>query len=62
MQFQEVHVISLPDRTDKQDAFAVQAALSGISYTHIEGVDGSTVPSKALPYVSSLGKVTANVD
>ena len=45
-------MISLPERTDKRDAFAVQAAVSGISYQMVDGVDGTKVPSKALPYAS----------
>lgn len=53
--FQEVFVISLPSRTDKKDTFALQAALSSIKYTEIDGVDGQTVPIKALPHVSERG-------
>ncbi len=49
--FQEVYMISLPSRTDKRDAFAMQAALSGITYTQMDGVDGHDVPEKALPFV-----------
>jgi hypothetical protein len=49
--FQEVYMISLPARSDKRDAFAMQAAVSGITYTQLEGVDGHKVPAKALPYV-----------
>jgi hypothetical protein len=45
-------MISLPTRTDKQDTFAMQAALSSIKYTQIDGVDGQTVPANALPHVS----------
>ncbi|EXJ79110.1 hypothetical protein A1O3_08611 [Capronia epimyces CBS 606.96] len=48
--FQEVYMISLPARTDKRDAFAMQAAFSGISYTQMDGVDGKLVPEKALPH------------
>ncbi|KIW50872.1 hypothetical protein PV05_09653 [Exophiala xenobiotica] len=48
--FQEVYMISLPSRTDKRDAFAMQAALSGITYTQMDGVDGHDVPEKALPF------------
>ncbi|KAI1614529.1 hypothetical protein EDD36DRAFT_230957 [Exophiala viscosa] len=48
--FQEVYMISLPSRTDKRDAFAMQAALSGITYRQIDGVDGREVPGKALPH------------
>jgi hypothetical protein len=47
--FQEVHVISLPQRGDKQDSFAMQAAYSGIKYKLVDGVDGRVVPDKALP-------------
>jgi len=50
--FQELFMISLPTRTDKQDTFAMQAALSSIKYTQIDGVDGQMVPPKALPHVS----------
>ncbi|KAJ9617834.1 uncharacterized protein PV06_06217 [Exophiala oligosperma] len=48
--FQEVYMISLPARTDKRDAFALQAAFSGITYTQVDGVDGHDVPEKALPH------------
>lgn len=48
--FQEVKMISLPLRGDKQDAFAMQAALSGIYYDVVDGVIGSTIPKKALPF------------
>lgn len=50
--FQELYMISLPTRTDKRDTFAMQAALSSIKYTQIDGVDGQMVPLKALPHVS----------
>lgn len=49
--FQDVYIVSLPSRTDKRDAFAMQAALSGITYTLMDGVDGRQVAEKALPYV-----------
>ncbi|KAL2392095.1 hypothetical protein ABEF95_012535 [Exophiala dermatitidis] len=48
--FQEVYLISLPARTDKRDAFAVQAAFTEMKYTQMDGVDGHLVPEKALPY------------
>ena len=44
-------MITLPERRDKRDAFAVQAALSGIMYRQVDGVDGQKVPEKSLPYV-----------
>lgn len=49
--FQEIYMISLPGRTDKQDAFAMQAAFSEMSYTQMDGVYGHEVPPKALPHV-----------
>ncbi|EXJ96335.1 hypothetical protein A1O1_01461 [Capronia coronata CBS 617.96] len=48
--FQEIYMISLPLRTDKRDSFALQAAVSGMTYTQMDGVDGHSVPEKALPY------------
>lgn len=50
--FQEIFLVSLPERTDRRDSFAVQARLSNISFTVVDGVDGTTVSDKALPYVS----------
>lgn len=52
--FQEVYMISLPSRTDKRDAFAMQAALTGFTYVQMDGVDGREVPEKALPFVRSV--------
>ncbi len=53
--FQEIYMISLPERTDKQDTFAMQAAFSGISYNQRDGVYGNEVPAKALPHVRLAG-------
>lgn len=50
--FQEIYMISLQTRTDKRDSFVMQAALSSIEFTQIDGVDGQTVPAKARPHVS----------
>jgi hypothetical protein len=44
-------MITLPERRDKRDAFGVQAALSGIKYRQVDGLDGQKVPKKSLPYV-----------
>lgn len=52
MKFQKIFLISLPQRTDRRDSFAVQARLSNMSFTVVDGVDGTKVPDKALPYVS----------
>lgn len=49
-QFQEINVISMPTRTDKQDALIVQAALSGFKINIADGVDATKIPPKALPY------------
>ncbi|KIW86580.1 uncharacterized protein Z519_12811 [Cladophialophora bantiana CBS 173.52] len=51
--FQKIYMISLPERTDKQDTFAMQAAFSEISYTFVEGVHGGRIPTKALPHTMS---------
>ncbi|KAJ9601863.1 hypothetical protein H2200_013636 [Cladophialophora chaetospira] len=51
--FEEIYLISLPERTDKQDAFAIQAAFSNISYTLVDGVHGDEVSTKALPHTMS---------
>lgn len=52
--FQQVYMISLPSRSDKRDAFALQATLSGIVYDQVDGVSGQDVPEKARPFVSRL--------
>lgn len=56
--FQEVKMISMPYRGDRQDAFALQAVVSGISYDLVDGVDGSTVPKKAQPFRMDQGDQT----
>jgi hypothetical protein len=48
--FQEIFVISLADRSDKQDSISVQATLSNICITVVDGVVGKDVPAKAKPY------------
>jgi hypothetical protein len=47
--FQEVFVVTLPQRTDRLDAFSVQAGLSDISFEVAHGVDGKKVLDKVLP-------------
>jgi hypothetical protein len=49
-QFQEIQLISMPQRTDKQDSFAVTSSVSGFDFNITDGVDGTQIPSKALPY------------
>jgi hypothetical protein len=48
--FQEVKVISLPERTDKHDSWAVAASVFGLDYTLADGVDADSISPKALPY------------
>jgi hypothetical protein len=48
-QFQKIHVINLPSRTDHKDAFILSSALTGIKGTFVDGVDGRDVSDKALP-------------
>lgn len=54
---QDVFVVSLPTRRDKHDAFAVQAMASNITYKIVAGVDGESVPKKALPFTMDLKPV-----
>jgi hypothetical protein len=49
-QFQQIRMISMPDRTDQRDGWTVAASLFGLDYIQTDGVDGSTIPTKARPY------------
>ena len=40
----------MPHRSDKRDALAVSASLSGFDFDIVDGVDGSHIASAALPY------------
>ncbi|KAJ9497739.1 hypothetical protein LTR99_007372 [Exophiala xenobiotica] len=48
--FQEIFVISLPERTDKRDAIGLQASVTDLSLTYETGVYGADVPAEARPY------------
>ncbi|KAH8203859.1 hypothetical protein TruAng_001923 [Truncatella angustata] len=48
--FGKVFAISLPERSDKQDALALMSALTGFRITWLDGVRGSDVMDKALPF------------
>jgi len=48
--FQEVFVISLPDRGDRRDAITLQASVTNMSVTFLDAVTGASVPKKALPH------------
>lgn len=47
-------MISLPSRTDRQDARVVSAALTGFKFKIVDGVDGNAVDEKALPYTMEI--------
>ena len=47
--------IGLPERTDKRDALSLMSALTGFTLTWVDGVLGTTIPDKALPFVSLHG-------
>ncbi|KAK5452078.1 hypothetical protein LTS15_007801 [Exophiala xenobiotica] len=48
--FQKVYAISLPERTDKRDTMLLQAQLTNFTLEMVDGVVGSKVSPKALPY------------
>jgi GR25 family glycosyltransferase involved in LPS biosynthesis len=48
--FQEIFVISLPERTDKRDAIGLQASVTDLSLTYETGVYGADVLAEAKPY------------
>ncbi|KAK9349728.1 hypothetical protein V1523DRAFT_356542 [Lipomyces doorenjongii] len=47
--FSEIVYISMPGRTDRQDAMNVLAWFSGITLRLVPGVDGTVMPPKAIP-------------
>ncbi|KAI5797815.1 hypothetical protein EDC01DRAFT_613756 [Geopyxis carbonaria] len=47
--FGEIMYISMPSRTDRQDAMNLLAATSSLQLTLIPGVDGTLIPEKAKP-------------
>lgn len=44
-------MLSLPERTDKRDAIAVGASMTGFQIEFVDGVRGDTVVPKAKPKV-----------
>ncbi|KAF2098860.1 hypothetical protein NA57DRAFT_56498 [Rhizodiscina lignyota] len=52
--FQEIFYISLPFRTDRQDAISLLSSFTGIKSTMIEGVDGGSVHPKGKTIASNL--------
>ncbi|KAK9357766.1 hypothetical protein V1504DRAFT_32580 [Lipomyces starkeyi] len=47
--FGEVLYVSMPDRTDRQDAMNLAASMSGLKLRLINGVDGESISLKAIP-------------
>lgn len=63
-QFQKVYAINLPERTDKKDNMRLQAKATNFSIEIVDGVIGSKVSYKAIPYVSTRegpGRVVVTV-
>ncbi|KAL3420063.1 Procollagen galactosyltransferase 1 [Phlyctema vagabunda] len=56
--FEKIYVIGLPERTDKRDAFSLQASLTDIHFEWLDGVKGEKVADKAIPqfWPSNAGK------
>ncbi|RYP44662.1 hypothetical protein DL768_008896 [Monosporascus sp. mg162] len=48
--FEKVFAIGLPERSDKRDALSLMASITGFKLTWIDGVRGSSIPDKALPF------------
>ncbi|KAF2705581.1 glycosyltransferase family 25 protein [Pleomassaria siparia CBS 279.74] len=51
--FQRIFVASLPSRSDKRDEMVIAASFTGITIDWVDGVDGATIPAKAIPNVRS---------
>lgn len=52
--FQKIYSISLPQRTDRQDALTLMSVLSGLEIDIAPGVRGEDVLEKTVPKVNSL--------
>ncbi len=50
LQFQDIFVLNLPSRTDKLDTFTLTSAATDFTFRVLAGVDGKTVPDKALTF------------
>ncbi|TPX09593.1 uncharacterized protein E0L32_009194 [Thyridium curvatum] len=48
--FTKIFVVGLPERSDKRDAIALSAALTGFDVEWIDGVRGTDIPDKAVPF------------
>lgn len=52
--FQKIYAISLPQRTDRQDALTLMSVLSGLEIDIAPGVRGEDVLEKTVPKVNGL--------
>lgn len=52
--FQKIYAISLPQRTDRQDALTLMSVLSGLEIDIAPGVRGEDVLEKTVPKVNNL--------
>lgn len=48
--FEKIFVVGLPERSDKRDALALTAALTGFHVEWVDGVKGESIPDKAVPF------------
>lgn len=48
--FSKIFVVGLPERTDKRDALALTASLTGFHVDFVDGVRGESIPEKAVPF------------
>lgn len=56
--FQKIYAISLPQRTDRQDALTLMSVLSGLEIDIAPGVKGEDVLEKTVPKVDHLFAIT----
>ena len=54
LQFQNIFVVTLPDRPDKLDAFVLASSLTGFTAETLEGVHGDKVAEKTIPATDKL--------
>jgi hypothetical protein len=58
--FERIFAIGLRERTDKRDALALMAALTGFDITWIDGVKPEDIPEKAIPFGIEISAVHDN--
>lgn len=50
LQFGRIFAINIPLQTDRRGSLTLMFSLTGPQLDFVDGVDGNTVPNKALPY------------